>query len=499
MHRVGLWITFALPAAALLVTANAAAADPPAEGADKASADKDKAADDKSGSAGASAGASAAADASGTTAGADAKADAGSKEAAAAEATPGEAPGAPPAPEVGAKKLAAPPSDVARLPAEAYPDKPVRGIYGGSLWMTFHGLQWPVDPFETDEPRTRLGFSGSVWIDTGYKKVDTELPNAPQYKKWLQQGRLVLRATPTYTKNDWFVQGQAELVANKDQTVAQPNIADVDDLWVKAGKWNKFDVQVGRFEAWELFHFGMGLDLNTLERQGAWNEQNTNRPPDVYGVTFAYYRPSGVGNVAFHAYPLNFLRFEALGQIGNESNLNTMAARGTAILDIGMVKVKAGAEFKHASASLSTSKSESDSRGGGGAVQLVINPRVEAGFNGAYALVDSKDSMGNMDPYGSITTFSVGGFANVRLVGELILGVGATYTYKEDLHEDTNGNVDESSQMQGFGALQILVLDQLFLKAVVAYAKADYADSFTMSPPYSDKMLSARLRAMYLF
>src|SRR5262245_7731330 len=55
---------------------------------------------------------------------------------------------------------------IERLPPSAYPDKPLRGIHGGSLWLTFHGLQWPY------YPRNGIGISGYAWIDTGYEHID---------------------------------------------------------------------------------------------------------------------------------------------------------------------------------------------------------------------------------------------------------------------------------------------------------------------------------------
>ena len=60
-----------------------------------------------------------------------------------------------PKPEDGDKIL----GPIERLPPSAFPEPRVRGIQGGSLWMTFHGLQWPY------YPKTGIGVSGSGWID----------------------------------------------------------------------------------------------------------------------------------------------------------------------------------------------------------------------------------------------------------------------------------------------------------------------------------------------
>ncbi len=382
---------------------------------------------------------------------------------------------------------------IRRLEGKAYPTYKTRGLVGGSLWRTFHGLQWPY------MQRSGIGISGSLWIDTGYEKIDrTEDPNQPDTKYILQEGRLVLRVTPTYSRNRWFIQGQSEFVANKDQNANQPQVADVDDLWVRVGMWNLFDIQAGRFEAWELYHFGMGMDLNTLERRGAFEATSGLAVPDVYGVTDTYYRPSGLGNVAAHFYPTKFFRFELLGQLGNEGGLNTGAFRGAGILDFGWVKIKGGGEYKK-QFSQNDGPEKRDERGFGGAVQFVLKQYVEFGASGGWAITDHMDSRGNIDEQGSYNIWSAGGFLNARIIKDLLIGGGAHFTNKWDIHEDQDHNVGEFSHLQAFGALQYLLFDRLYIKAVVAFARAHFAPSFTENDPYYTKMISGRLRLQYDF
>jgi hypothetical protein len=377
-------------------------------------------------------------------------------------------------------------------------------VRGGSLWLSpsFHGLQWP------HYPRSGIGLSGSVWLDTGYELIRRGNPAEPDTTYQLQQGRFSLRVTPTFSSGEWFVQGQAELIANKDQTLVQPTVADTDDLWIRTGRWGKWDLQIGRFEAWEIYHFGMALDLNTLERRGAIDLNLA--APDIYGVTYAFYRPSGVGNVAFHAYPLHFLRFELLGQVGNENSLNTLAGRPTLILDIGYVKLKVGGEYVKQTAQNGhpattapeqrTRLEERTLRGAGAALQFVFDPHVEFGVSGARGLVDHIDSQGMTDAPGSTTTYSVGAFANARLLEDLVLGVGAHRTHLENLHfDEALQRVGDFQHLQAFGALQYLAFGQLYIKLVAAYAKADFAPSFTSVAPFANDMFSARVRFMYLF
>jgi hypothetical protein len=377
----------------------------------------------------------------------------------------------------------------------------VRGIHGGSLWLIFHGLQWPTSPFHSDPPRTQLGLSGSAWVDSSYQVVKTKDPAAQDLKQWLHQARFTLRATPTYSKGPWFVQGQAELVAaNTDEGNGLTQTAmRTDDLWIRAGQWNKWDVQAGRFQAWELYHFGMGLDQNTLERLGADNQQTSYHPVAIYGVTYLYDRPLGAGDIAFHVYPTRFLRAELLGQVGSAAGTNVFGVRPAVILDLGVVKVKGAAEWKKTSGQRETNQATNSLRGGGAAVQVVLDPRLEFGVNGAYTVTDATTPSGDVDNASSIDGYGVGGFANVRIVDPLIFGVGANYARVDDTTLDNLGHHGEFSHFQSFAALQALVLDQLFIKAVFSYAKADFAPSSLPTEPWSNKSTSGRLRLMYLF
>lgn len=380
---------------------------------------------------------------------------------------------------------------IERMPPSAFPAPRTRGIRDGSLWMTFHGLQWPY------YPKTGIGISGYAWVDSGYEQIERGSPTQQNISYLLQQGRVLLRITPTYTDGSFFVQGQAELVANKDQSLRQPDVADTDDLWIKVGVWRKWDVQLGRFEAWEVYHMGMGLDLNTLERQGATDEAFS--VPGIYGVTYAFDRPASVGQGALHLYPTEYLRFELGTQFGNEFGSNTLAARPVGVLDLGWLKLKLGAEYKTRSDQKEDSQGNTKSRGAGAAVQLVMEPWLEFGLNGAYGLVDRIAQDGRIDQKGSNTTYSVGGFANARVAGDFLVGAGLNYTYLEDLHFDPMlGRVDKFNHVQTFFAMQYLFRKQLYIKGVVAYAEGDFAPTFG-DPVFENKMVSGRVRLMYLF
>jgi hypothetical protein len=414
--------------------------------------------------------------------------------------TPPAPPAAPPAPT--------PTVGLEVLPSSGYPAPRVRGIEGGSLWLTMQGWQFPYMPRNPDAtpdagaPAARIAFSGSVWSDTSYRKVDSGISATdPNVREWRQQSRLVLRATPTYNAgHDWFVQGQGELALVGAQPAATDNI-NADDLYVRVGRWNLFDLTVGRFQGWEVYHFGMGLDLNTVEREGAITSLNV--PVDIYGLTFLWDRPNGPGHVAIHMYGSDKLRFELLGEVGS-SDLNQLGVRPVAILDLGVVKVKAGAEYeKQTPRQQSSDRLDETIRSGvGGAVQFVLDPRVEAGLSAARAVVDVKNTQGVIDVAKSTTTYSVGAFANARVVGSWIVGAGGNYTRENNLQfNPTTGASDIRTHLQIFGAIQYAFWQRFFIKGVVSYADADF-NQLHEPPPvpeFHNKMLSGRLRLMYLF
>lgn len=391
---------------------------------------------------------------------------------------------------------------VMRLPDSAYPELQVRGIKGGSLWFTMHGQQWPYMPMRGNTPGVMLGVSGFAWVDPSYAQMKTTEENNADRTTWRTQGRFGVRFTPTYTQADWFVQGQAELIANSNQNTTRTTDPDTDDLWVRAGQWNKWDVQIGRYEGWELYHFGMGLDQNTFERMGAY--LGPEGAPQIYGVTYGYYRDD-IGNIAGHYYPTDYLRFELLGKFGNLSDRNTIGARPVGVLDLGYVKVKLAGEYFKETEQDSDQPRERELRGVGAAVQGVFVPYVEAGINGAYGLTDAIDNEGLIDPEGTFTSYSYGGFANFGgLVENLIVGGGANYTWKDNVQKEppnspNAGQVGEFDHLQVFGAVQYALFGQFYLKLVGAYAKARLAPTLTQAPPYDSTMTGLRFRASYYF
>jgi hypothetical protein len=414
----------------------------------------------------------------------------------------------------------------------------LRGLEGGSLWLepSFHGLQWPRNT------RTGIAVSGNVWIDGGYETIRRDPNNLANSSTYVEQGRGVLRVTPAYVGDRFFFQSQIELVGNLCQAAnlscTNGGTFTTDDLWLRVGTWNLWDLKVGRFEGWEVYHLGMGMDPYTLERMGAgmWGVDTsyTNSKldaPAFYGVNFMHDRPSeglGVGYAALHFYPWEFLRFELLAKLGydnyqddgstGDTNYSYFGYRPTAIFDIGWLKVKVGYEHQTRIPVSQTIASSQDpnnpekykkdavkgrtQQGGGGSVQLILNPFIEFGFNAAIGKQSDTDAFGRDEPATSYTTKSYGGFANVRLFDGLLLGGGVNYTTWLDLYKDTTTNSqadDYTAHVQRFLALQYMMMRQIFIKVVFAYAQAEFQPSETTVALWKNHMYSGRVRLMYLY
>ncbi len=427
---------------------------------------------------------------------------------------PGAAPSAVPSKSKVAPAPAASPSQsaaaispgiVEQLPASAYPEPYTRGLYGSALWLDMQGLQWPY------MPKSGVGISGYGWIDGNYRLIRSGNPSIqPKYHELLDQGRFVLRVTPTYTDGSWFVQAQAEIVANTNQQDVQPapTVVGADDVWVRTGTLQSWDVTVGRFQAFDVYPLGMGLDLNTYERLGAYDPVgntpgNIGTVASLYAGDYMFYRPSGakVGDAALHVYPLPFLRGEALAQFGNNGSQNFLGGRPAIIFDVGWLKLRGAFEYLHKWArdpDPQQTQTETD-KGVAGSVQLVFAPYIEAGANFGYAefsLADAANKNGNLGSSGVRTSY--GGFLDVSpapaVLPNLLIGLGGNYAIQHNLLAQP----ERSTNLQLFLAVQYLFYRQLYFKVVGGYAKSHFENQHTAAP-YDDDMVSVRVRLQYLF
>lgn len=405
---------------------------------------------------------------------------------------------------------------IVQTPWSAFPSQQVRGLTYGSLWRTFHGDQWPYMPKteDTPEPTFQIGWSGNIWNDISFTHIDVdESRTEANQNRWNNQARATLRMTPTLNVDgDWFVQGNAEIVVQGDMIASNASggvLATTDDLWIRAGKWRVFDVQVGRFQGWEIAnHFGMALDWQTLERQGAWVPGSSiQKPTDGYGLDYFWDRQNYLlGGYAVHLYPTKWLRGELMGHIGAGSGAvpspNTFDVRPAAIVDLGWLKLKAGYEFGKSTPQDETTLGEDQKNGWGLAAQMVFAPYVEFGGSFARAYQDIVDARDLADLAGSNTAQSAGGFVNFSPGHEpLLFGAGLFLKEWENFRPRPDGaggtKVDTNRQWLFYGAVQYTLWRQLYLKLVVSHASNE--GDYNNGGYYVNNALSGRLRVELLF
>jgi hypothetical protein len=383
-----------------------------------------------------------------------------------------------------------------------------------------------------DYRNTGLVISGDTWIDTGYRHLETSEPdpNLVGEARLFQEGRLNLRATPTFTYDEhWFVKAQAELLAHAENR-SGGHIADTDDAWVKIGYWDLFDIQLGRFEAWEVYHKGLGLERYTLEDQGATPTDEPNvqgAEVDIYEVNYAMYRQDSFGQIAAHLFPAGWARMELGAVIGSRDDDVRIGARPVGILDFDFVKVKVGGEFVDQFARTRGFNADIETRvlrsGFGAGVVGILAPHVEGGANMGLGRVSTRDASGTLVPQETYDHLSFGGFLNASLglltpaLAGTMLGGGANYT---ELVTDDCGlkpltNPDGTpvvtangqqyaqdvcglhSHVQVFGAIQQALFDRAIIKLVVSAAQVDY--TYGPSDARLDSLRTAygtRLRAL---
>jgi hypothetical protein len=421
------------------------------------------------------------------------------------------------------------------LGPDTFPGR-LRGLHGGSLWLepSFHGLQWPRNT------RTGIGVSGTVWVDSGYERiVRGTLPQSPTPNStfYVQQGRALLRMTPAYVSGRLFVQGQVELVgslcqaeASAAQTCSYAGSFTTDDLWIRVGQLNLWDLKVGRFEGWEVYHLGMGMDPYTYERAGATmsglqSENTVLEAPAAYALNFLHDRPAdgqAVAYTALHVYPLELLRAELLLKMGNNklrvdnldgagTSYNYLGLRPTVIFDADWIKVKVGAEYQKRTATTQTLSAdiprykkdpveERVDKGIGASLQFVVDPLVEFGLSAAIGARRETNVQTIEIPEGSFTRVSAGGFANVRFADGWLGGVGGNWTLMTNSVKATPDSANDAvAHLQGFVALQYLFVKRLYIKAVLGYAQAKFQPSDATVATWSNSMYSGRIRLMYLY
>jgi hypothetical protein len=110
----------------------------------------------------------------------------------------------------------------------------------------------------------RIGRLRDFWVDSGHTTIERGTNQQPNSSIWFQQGRALLRLTPAYVSGRMFAQAQMELVGNLCQAT-NPDLHERGHLHDRRPlrpirRMERLGLKFGRFRAWEVYHFGMGMD-----------------------------------------------------------------------------------------------------------------------------------------------------------------------------------------------------------------------------------------------
>ncbi|MDP1829956.1 MAG: hypothetical protein Q8L48_42230 [Archangium sp.] len=328
--------------------------------------------------------------------------------------------------------------------------------------------------------------SGYFWGDTGYMaRTNAQQGQYDQSVSYLQ-GRFVLGAGLTRTFGDFYASAKVEFLGLVNEFARSQYEPHTLDSYVRVGHKRWFDVQVGRFLAWEIYHRGQGIEFWTAEEAGALGG------PSLYwlDLTRGYRNESGQG--AIHFYPFEFLKFELAGVYGQENNQNNYGVRPAVHFTWKDLQFLAGYETLLLRPQTSADKVQTTTHGYAARLQYTFFKHATLGVNFAQTFVNSIDIQGLVDSDRSLDKYTVGGFADIDFWNGSI-GLGYHHTNQLNLQGENNRH------HQAFVSyLYRLPIQGLSLKAVYGFALAHIEDLDTRST-WENYVHSFRLRISYEF
>jgi hypothetical protein len=132
-----------------------------------------------------------------------------------------------------------------------------------------------------------ITLNGQVRVDTSYTTDSQENTGSSSTDNTIydQTGRVKLVPSIRTESGSLFIEAKAEIMANQD---GDPSI---DDAWGKIGT-SKFDLQLGRFEGWDMFP--KSNDMLIVSAPGG---------PGRYETNYARGRMGSTGQFAMHVLP----------------------------------------------------------------------------------------------------------------------------------------------------------------------------------------------------
>jgi hypothetical protein len=354
---------------------------------------------------------------------------------------------------------------------------------------------WPEAPLpegipparveSANNPKIPIDLSGYFWVDSGYLQSNNAQAGDKEQRTPYMQGRFVLGAQYERELGDFFGLARLQLLGlvNEFKSTYTPHTLDA---YVKVGQ-TRWDVQVGRFLAWEVYYRGQGIELYTAEEAGAFGG------PSMYLLDFTRGHMDQPGQAAVHLYPFTGLGIEVAGVFGQDKSTNqkNLGIRPVARLKLGGLGITAGAEYLEQNALFTGEKARTTSKGFAARVQYTLaGATLGVDYARANVFDVGIDDLVKTDTSGDRT--SMGAFLDWE-VWKSILGLGYHFTEVKNDRSETN------QQGQAFVSyLQKLPIEGLSVKVVYGYAQA-FLENVSARTEYNNDLNSFRVRIGYDF
>lgn len=347
----------------------------------------------------------------------------------------------------------------------------------------------PLSPMAVPNRGHRLAvpidLTGYFWVDTGYMKRENAQAGQYDQDAYYMQGRFVLAAEYYREFGNLFATAKTELIGFVNEFTKSQFEAHVLDAYVQIGQCS-WDLQVGRFLAWEVYHRGQGIELFTAEETGALGG------PSLYWLQTVRGHKNEAGQAAFHIYPTDFLGIEIAGIYGQEQNQNNLGIRPSVDFNYAGFRVMAGYEYLDQAPQTSADKVSFVQSGWAARLEYTLPKLLRVGANIAQTSIEATRIDGLIDAERSADTTSVGGYVDVDFWVSS-LGLGYHYTMQ------SNEQGEDLTHHQAFVSYLVrLPIDGLALKAVYGYALAGIED-IDIGSSWENTMHSFRLRIAYDF
>jgi hypothetical protein len=333
-------------------------------------------------------------------------------------------------------------------------------------------------------PNFPMRFSGYTWLDTGYMKQQNQQVGSYDKDVNYAQGRSVLGVSYRRDVGPLFAEARAQFVAFDNELTKSQYEAHTQDVFVRVGG-RIWDLQVGRFLAWEPYYRGNGIDRYTAEENGALGG------PTMYRLDYALGYEDEPGQGAFHLYPADWIAFELGGVYGQKSSQNDLGIRPVlAIRRFGFLLI-GGWEYVKQKPQDSSSKVKQNENGVAGRLAYTF-ARTTVGVNVSRVTVDTWQIDGQVNASSSFDKTSVGGYIESDFWNNVI---GAGY----HLTTSDNKKGERNRHHQAFlSYCYRLPVPGLTVSGVLGFARAALEDSDAKSS-WENDMTSFRVRIRYDF